>query len=42
MTDIVSLLGDEAHCLLGHYFTAISQELPHPPGSDHVNRVIAP
>ena len=42
MTDIVSLLGDEAGSLLEHTCTGLPKELLHVPGPDFVDRVIAP
>jgi len=42
MTDIVSLLGDEAGQLLEHTCQGIPKSLIHTPGPDYVDRVIAP
>jgi len=42
MTDIVSLLGDEAGQLLEHTCQGIPKSLIHAPGPDYVDRVIAP
>ena len=42
MTDIVSLLGDEASSLLEHTCEGIPKSLLHPPGPDFVDRVMAP
>ena len=41
MTDIVSLLGDEAETLLGHRCNTIFKDMLHLPGVDYVDRVIA-
>jgi len=41
MTDIVGLLGDEAHSLLEHRCTTIPKEALHLPGNDFVDRVVA-
>lgn len=42
MTDIVSLLGDEAGYLLEHTCQGIPKDLVHTPGPDFVERVILP
>lgn len=42
MTDIVSLLGDEAGSLLEHTCTGLPKDLLHTPGPDFVDRVMAP
>lgn len=42
MTDIVSLLGDEASSLLEHTCEGIPKSLLHTPGPDFVDRVMAP
>jgi len=42
MTDIVSLLGDEASSLLEHTCEGIPKSLLHAPGPDFVDRVMAP
>jgi len=42
MTDIVSLLGDEAGTLLEHTCTGLPKDLLHVPGPDYVDRVLAP
>ena len=42
MTDIVSLLGDEAGYLLEHTCQGIPKDLVHKPGPDFVERVILP
>ena len=41
MTDIQTLLGDEAEYLLGHQCSTIAGDLLHLPGSDYVDRVTA-
>ncbi|MES9963636.1 MAG: class I fructose-bisphosphate aldolase [Candidatus Sedimenticola sp. 20ELBAFRAG] len=41
MTDIVSILGEEAESLLGHSCQGIPQEQLHLPGSDFIDRVSA-
>jgi class I fructose-bisphosphate aldolase len=41
MTDIVSLLGDEAEDLLGHESTGIPRAMLHLPGPDYIDRVLA-
>ena len=41
MTDIQSLLGDEAGSLLGHECRGIARGMLHPPGPDFVDRVFA-
>jgi len=41
MTDIQSLLGDEAGSLLGHVCRGIARDMLHPPGPDFVDRVFA-
>jgi len=41
MTDIQSLLGDEAGSLLGHECRGIAKDMLHPPGPDFVDRVFA-
>jgi len=42
MTDITQLLGDEAESLLDHRCTTLSSEALQLPGSDYVDRVVAP
>lgn len=42
MTDIISLLGDEASYLLEHTCSGIPKELIHAPGPDYVDRIMAP
>ncbi len=42
MTDVTGLLGDEAEYLLDYRCTAIPRDMLHLPGSDFVERVIAP
>ncbi len=42
MSDIVSLLGDEAGYLLEHTCEGIPKKLIHTPGPDYVDRVVAP
>ena len=42
MTDIISLLGDEASYLLEHTCSGIPKELIHVPGPDYVDRIMAP
>jgi class I fructose-bisphosphate aldolase len=42
MTDIISLLGEDAESLLGHRCTTIPSDMLHLPGGDYVERVIAP
>jgi len=42
MTDINSLLGDEASYLLEHTCSGIPKELIHEPGPDYVDRIMAP
>jgi class I fructose-bisphosphate aldolase len=42
MTEIASLLGDEAENLLNHSCNTISKNMLHLPGSDYVDRVVAP
>jgi len=41
MTDIVSLLGDEAEDLLSHESTGIPRSMLHLPGPDYIDRVLA-
>ena len=41
MTDIISILGEEAESLLGHSCLGIPQEQLHLPGSDFIDRVSA-
>ncbi|MGD9787332.1 MAG: class I fructose-bisphosphate aldolase [Sulfuricellaceae bacterium] len=42
MTDIVSLLGNEADNLLSHQCKGIPKDMLHLPGADYVDRVVAP
>jgi class I fructose-bisphosphate aldolase len=41
MTDIISLLGEEADSLLNHRCTCIPQETLHLPGPDYIDRVVS-
>ncbi|MEJ2612346.1 MAG: class I fructose-bisphosphate aldolase [Candidatus Thiodiazotropha sp.] len=41
MTNIISLLGDEAESLLSHQCTTIDKGMIHLPGSDYVERVVS-
>jgi fructose-bisphosphate aldolase, class I len=42
MTDILSILGEEAEDLLSYKCAGISREMLHLPGPDYVDRVVAP
>jgi len=42
MTEIASLLGEEAESLLGHTCNTIQKDMLHRPGPDYVDRVLAP
>ncbi len=42
MTNIISLLGEDADSLLEHYCNTIPKEMLHLPGPDYVDRVLAP
>jgi len=42
MTEIASLLGEEAESLLGHTSNTILKNMLHLPGPDYVDRVVAP
>jgi class I fructose-bisphosphate aldolase len=41
MTDIISLLGEEADKLLNHHCTCIPKETLHLPGPDYIDRVVS-